>query len=130
MVTYSSLKWYDRNGDPITIEEYGRLHQDHAYVVVKQETLPNGLWVSTVWLGLDHNHIPPPLIFETVVFPPRWPSKEMKQLSSLADPGATDEWTELACQRYSTLQAARDGHAAVAEHWAKLGVDKQSHQDV
>jgi hypothetical protein len=37
---------------------------------VNETTLPNGLWVSTVWLGLDHRHDDsgPPLIFESMVF--------------------------------------------------------------
>ena len=36
---------------------------------VKQEVLENGKFVSTVWLGLDHNYGEgEPLIFETMVF--------------------------------------------------------------
>ena len=51
-------------------------------------------WVSTVWLGLDHGFGMggPPLIFETMIF---------------GDHGVSDhgQW------RYSTEQAARQGHA-------------------
>jgi len=37
--------------------------------VVKQEVLPNGYQVSTIWLGLDHSSPwEEPLIFETMVF--------------------------------------------------------------
>lgn len=36
---------------------------------IQQTTLNNGLWISTVWLGLDHNYWGGiPLIFESMVF--------------------------------------------------------------
>jgi len=64
--------------------------------IVKQETLPDGRWVSTVWLGIDHNFgSGPPLIFETMVF-----SDEHDLL-------------ELYCQRYSTEVEAIAGHAEI-----------------
>ena len=38
--------------------------------VVKQDTLKNGLFVSTIFLGLDHNFLGKgkPVLFETMVF--------------------------------------------------------------
>lgn len=45
--------------------------EDMSKRVVKQETLWNGIFLSTVWLGLDHrfcNHDLPPIIFETMAF--------------------------------------------------------------
>jgi len=43
---------------------------DTADRVVAQTELPNGYFVSTVFLGLDHNFLRgPPLVFETMVFP-------------------------------------------------------------
>ena len=45
---------------------------DMAYKRVAETTLPDGKWVSTVWLGLNHNWDDgPPLIFETMVFQSR-----------------------------------------------------------
>ena len=35
--------------------EWANLLEDRDYKVIKQELLENGKWVSTVWLGLDHN---------------------------------------------------------------------------
>ena len=37
---------------------------------VARTDFPNGMWVSTVFLGLDHNHWGrgPPLLFETMIF--------------------------------------------------------------
>ena len=94
--------WYWRDGTPAddmkAIEE--KLG-DHDYKVVEQTTLPNGLWVSTVWLGLDHSFCRegPPLIFETMVFE----SKE-----NLHD---------LDCERYPTEAEAIEGHwRMVAKH--------------
>lgn len=67
---------------------------------VAETTLPNGRWVSTVWLGLDHQYGDgPPLIFETMVFPGK------------------DDIGELDCERYSTEADALAGHAALCEKW-------------
>ena len=59
------------------------------------------VWISTVWLGLDHNLWSggPPLIYETMVFP-----------------GGT--YRELYCERYATEEQARAGHER-AVRWAR-----------
>lgn len=42
---------------------------DRQTRVIEQTTLPNGLFVSTVFLGLDHSFGEgPPVLFETMVF--------------------------------------------------------------
>lgn len=63
--------YYDRDGQPITMALWAFLHDDHAYKVVANTQLLDGLvTVSTVWLGLNHNWQPngAPLIFETMIF--------------------------------------------------------------
>ena len=45
---------FDRQGKSIDLFEWGRLLEQPGYKIVKQEALPNGYWVSTVWIGLDH----------------------------------------------------------------------------
>ena len=58
---------YNREGEPISHAEWSQKLGDYEYQVVKQDTLDNGLHVSTVWLGLNHNFAEgPPLIFETM----------------------------------------------------------------
>jgi hypothetical protein len=96
---------YDRQGNPISDEEYSAIIEgDLAFDTkrVAETTLPNGVWVSTVWLGIDHNwgHIGPPLIFETMVF-------------ENGDIGA-----DLRMARYSTEEEALKGHEEMVE-WAK-----------
>ena len=87
----------DRDGKPISHREWGRLRQREDYYRVAQHRL-NGLWVSTVWLGINHEGRPdaPPLIFETMVFP---------------DDAAASDWDYQ--DRYSTLPQARVGHERV-----------------
>jgi hypothetical protein len=70
--------------------------------VVKQTYLkPTPYWVSTVFLGLDHNHGEgPPLVFETMVF-------------------KGDDFSELAGLRYSTWDEAVLGHWDMVEEWCK-----------
>lgn len=65
-----SLYYYNRQGSKVSFEEYITLAIDQEYKKVVQTTLPNGIWVSTVLLGLDHswNSEGPPLIFETMAF--------------------------------------------------------------
>jgi len=64
---------------------------------VANTRLPNGLVVSTVFLGLDHAfwNEGPPILFETMVFD--------------EDDGAEDDYT----RRYATWDDAAAGHAAI-----------------
>jgi hypothetical protein len=94
MFTSDLPRYYDRQGGPISMLQWSLRHQDSGYRVVAQDRL-RGWLVSTVWLGLDHGFGQgPPLIFETMVFPPdgRLPYEE--------------EY----CERYATEKEARDGH--------------------
>jgi hypothetical protein len=97
-------KYYDRQGQPITnVFAWGKKLEDRAYQRVAETTLPDGKWISTVWLGLDHNYGDgPPLIFESMVFPKR------------------GEYGELDCERYSTEADALAGHAQLVEKWSQL----------
>lgn len=74
---------------------------DKKHQRLAETTLPDGKWISTVWLGLDHGQWGRPLYFETMVFP--------KQ----------GDFTELECERYSTEEEALAGHAAVVAKWSK-----------
>ncbi|GAA1714482.1 hypothetical protein GCM10009809_08320 [Isoptericola hypogeus] len=63
------LPHYDRTGRPITSRDWQALVTDGDYrVVARTEAGP--VTVSTVWVGIDHQHSAggPPLIFETAVF--------------------------------------------------------------
>ena len=91
---------YDRQGNPLELLEWGRLLKKEEMRRVRETTLPNGKWISTVWIGLDHSFGPgPPLIFETMVF------------SKLAGEGGLDS------ERYSTEEQAIAGHEAMVEKW-------------
>lgn len=69
------------------------------------ESTVAGMWVSTVFLGLNHAHFDgPPILFETMVF------SNQKDMS------------DLACFRYTTKAAAETGHAAVVAA-LEAGVD-------
>lgn len=91
-------EFYDRQGLRFDdVQTWGRLHADIGYRRVGEATIGN-LWVSTVWLGMDHSFgSGPPLIFESMVF--------------VAGEGGTD----LDCRRYSTEAEAVAGHAALLE---------------
>lgn len=108
-----SSRWYWKNGriavnaeigSPKWLKQMGRIEKrlgDITYKVVKQETLPNKLWVSTVWLGLDHGFTGgKPLIFETMVFTEK-------------------RGEEQDMDRYSTLREAIAGHKRMVKKWLK-----------
>ncbi|MGD9730140.1 MAG: hypothetical protein AB7L09_02965 [Nitrospira sp.] len=90
-------QYYDRAGNPISIQTLEHLFREADYRIVKQSR-DLGKLVSTVWLGIDHASYGPPMIFETMVF--------------RTDPssGEVEDATELACARYSTLVEALAGH--------------------
>lgn len=82
-----------------TIEEYvkevERIGREKAHRVA-ETTLDDGRWVSTVCLMIDHNWGDgPPVVFETMVFPSR------------------GELSEIYMDRYSTYEAAFEGHKSV-----------------
>ena len=66
------MKYYDKEGKQISLEEFGEKVDDSSYRIIKQDQAGKYL-VSTVWLGLDCNFRlgnieKRPIIFETVVF--------------------------------------------------------------
>jgi hypothetical protein len=93
------MNHYNRQGQPISMEDWAKSLEKERRVA--QELLPDGKWVSTVWLGLDHNflHDGPPLIFETMVFP-------------------QGDMAEIDMDRYSTEAEALAGHKAMVEKWS------------
>jgi hypothetical protein len=103
---------YDREGRPISFEEWGRLFEDREYQRVARWER-NGILVSTVWLGIDHAFgAGPPVIFETMVFGPHGMSDELDQV------------------RYCTEAEARAGHDVVVARvaagrppWPEEGAD-------
>ena len=89
-------RYYDKEGEPISLLTWGQLFEFLRYRVVAQTNVGN-LMVSTVWLGLDHDlwgH-GPPLIFETMIFDSDDLGHELDQQM----------------RRYSTLEQAIAGHA-------------------
>ncbi len=80
--------------------EWAKLIEDSEYKRVAETTLPDGKWVSTVWLGLDHSFGgDKPLIFETMVF------------------SRKDDENDLDYQRYSTLEEAQKGHEEIVKKY-------------
>lgn len=83
---------YDRLGNPISADDWTRLTMNRDYKRVASTIIPeSSIWVSTVWLGLDHGWGDAPIIFETMVF------------------GNVDELED----RYSTEEDALAGHVAI-----------------
>lgn len=84
--------WFNKAGEPISVAQWEVLHRDETYLRVASDHVGPDLWVSTVWLGIDHGfgrgHRP--IIFETMIFG-----------------GSMD--TE--CWRYATEAEAIAGHA-------------------
>lgn len=90
---------YDRDGKPISLDQWTQLHGNIEYLRVAQTEL-GPYTVSTVWLGIDHgwgrSHAP--IIFETMVFAMHEPAADQRP-----------EWLDY-CDRYSTEEEARRGH--------------------
>lgn len=83
--------------------EWGRWFETHRReCVVAQDRTDAGVEVSTVFLGLDHNHArffgapTPPMLFETAIFAPT------RKLIEIAD-------------RYSTWDEAEQAHRVILQ---------------
>lgn len=61
--------YFDREGRPLDLWQWAAMFEDGAARRVAEDDV-GGVWVSTVWLGLDHSFgtSPRPLIFETMCF--------------------------------------------------------------
>ena len=97
------FNYYRRDGTVC----FGGVHQwaeefQNADRTVAKTTVSDGKWISTVFLGLDHQfgdgH---PLIFETMVFPSK------------------DDMGELDCRRYSSEDEAKAGHEEMVKKWSE-----------
>lgn len=100
------IGWYDKDGIPITIEEWGRLNADRDYSQIDRTKILDGVNpssafdVSTVWLGLDHGGgSGAPVIFETMVF-------------------AEGSSMDVECRRYCTEAEAVAGHVEMVAYVA------------
>jgi hypothetical protein len=84
------MRYFDLEGNEIQEEHFLALYQNKSMRLLRQTRIPDG-FISTVWLGIDHNWIPSgrPLIFETMVFG-----------------GPMDHYS----RRYSTITEALAGH--------------------
>jgi hypothetical protein len=85
---------------PDAFRKWAKDFEDGVDRVIGKDKFPNGLEVSTVWLGLDHNHGDShrPLIFESMVFFP-------------------DSRADLEMWRYSTLEEAKLGHKMLVKKY-------------
>lgn len=94
--------WFNRDGEPITATEAEPLlaNKEYARIGLTRVTSVTApavdFIVSTVWLGVNYNFGDdgPPIIFETMVF------------------GGNEDQQE-SCYRWTTRQAAADGHAEI-----------------
>ena len=98
--------YYDRQGRPMDQSAWQRRFSDYDYKVVAK-TVMSGWSVSTVWLGLNHNYTGqgPPVIFETMVFPPDGLQAEGEY-----------------CTRHATEAEARAGHVE-AVRWTMEAIE-------
>jgi hypothetical protein len=95
----------DRKPVEVGLEEWSRWLEDGDNKrVTLTEGLRGGRWVSTVFLGLDHNwsDTGPPLLFETMVF---------------SKPGS---FQEEECIRTPTWEEAERAHEAMVEKFKPL----------
>lgn len=84
--------YYDKNGKPLNMIQWGELFQNPDYKIVKRDQIGD-VKVYTVWLGMDHGFLNElPIIFETMVFG-----------------GEFDQYQE----RYATEQEALAGHKKI-----------------
>lgn len=91
-------EFYDREGRPLELMEWAELNKSRAYSTLARTELGQ-LWVSTIWLGIDHGwNGGPPVIFESMVF-------------------GRLNYSELAMRRYATEADALAGHTELVA-WA------------
>lgn len=90
----------DKNIVPCTIDEWSKLYEDPVFKRVAFDEV-GGMDISTVFLGIDHNHFGGrPILFETMVF--------------------NGKGDDIFQDRYHTWDEAVKGHENTKE-WVKNG---------
>jgi len=90
--------YWDRDGEPMSREEWVAKMGDEMYKRVALDTFADGTFVSTVWLGLDHGYgTTRPILWETMIFGP-WVGEDEEY-----------QW------RYSSEMRARDAHRKIVD---------------
>jgi hypothetical protein len=102
--------YYTLNEDgtvsPVDLMTWAKEFEDIAHRRIGLDEI-NGIEVSTVFLGTDHNWLGgTPILFETMVF-----DRE----------AIGDQFADLRCWRYHTRGAARAGHEAVVRALREQG---------
>lgn len=116
--------YYDREGRPLADStEWSELHRDRDYCIVAQ-TQVGQIWVSTVWLGMDHGwNSPVPIIFETMAFgPASWSELTMRRYATEAEAhaGHLEVVTEARRHHHGWTKHSRDEARAAMKHYVRL----------
>lgn len=93
----------DNNAMPCDLHEWTQMYQTEEGQNRRHVAFDDigDIQVSTVFLGLDHNHFGgPPLLFETMVF--------------------SGNGNDRYCKRYSTWSEAEEGHVTAVQ-WVRDG---------
>ena len=95
--------YYDKQLKKINLLEWSELRDNKKYRIIAETTLPNGKWITTVWVGIRLNIAEgKPIIFETMVFPKH------------------GVWDEIDMDIYSTLEKAKQGHKKMVNKYNKI----------
>lgn len=107
------LRFYNRDGRPIDVDEWSVLRRNHDYTRVAQEFVGD-YFVSTVWLGYDAtlSYDGTHIIFETMIF---------DRGKNNADP-----YDDIYCKRYTNDKDAVIGHDAAVQYAKGLQDGKES----
>ena len=98
----STINYYRRDGSPYAEMLEWAKDFEKGNRRVGGTKLLNRVWISTIWLGLDHSFgTGPPLIFESMAF-----------FRSRSD---------IDCERYATEEAALKGHEKMVQRWRWKG---------
>ena len=112
------VMFWDRQGQPIDVMDFARKHEDLDYHFVAQHWV-RGWQVSTIWLGLNGNLNPfakvPPLIFETMIFPPPDVTISSDDLDDYQDRHATEEAAQAGHDRALAWGVEKLGSYSVAD---------------
>lgn len=93
------------------MKEWVHLSEDETYRRIGSDNVGD-IWISTVWLGLDHNFTGTvPMIFETMVFDTRAPTEWVTDEHGERWP-INHQWDDQYMRRYATEEQARCGHLA------------------
>jgi hypothetical protein len=115
--------YFNRPGQPITLDEWVLLRMNPEYVMVKNEKINKNWLLSIVWTGFSVSFHEPPLIFDVILFDQRGGERLNMRFEKAATEEEALQIYEYLKKNYLNIEAATNEYLKMVNKM--IAVDKK-----